>query len=49
MTEFGRWMMTVACCTAAARFGKAWLRDDAIPLPVRYRVAIALMTGEAFH
>lgn len=46
---FGEWMMTVACCTAADRFNLPWLCDAAIPLELRHRVAVALLTGETFH
>ena len=47
--EFARWKMDCACCEAARQFGKAWLRDASIPIELRYRVAFALLTGEAFH
>jgi len=33
--------MGCICCEAARQFGKPWLRDEAIPLQTRYRVALA--------
>jgi hypothetical protein len=47
--EFAKWKMGCACAEAARQSGKAWLRDEAIPLEDRYRVAFALLIGESFH
>ena len=47
--KFACWKMGCACADAAWRFGKAWLRDPAVPLELRYSVALALLIGEAFH
>jgi hypothetical protein len=48
-TEYAKWKMGCVCSEAARQFGKAWLRDPAIPLEDRYRVALALLTGPTLH
>lgn len=47
MNAFVRYKMQTWICEAAARFGRADLLDQRVPLAVRFRAAVALLHPEA--